>query len=72
MGEEYIFEYDGKQRPLENGSRWSSLDGLAEVVSIAGERIPFPSYLSIAKHLGLLVGHIYEERKRELAKKYVL
>ena len=71
-GEEYIFEYDGKERPLEDGSCCSSLDGSVVAVSGKGERIPFPSYLSIAKHLGLLVGHIYEERKRELAKKYVL
>ena len=70
--EEYVFEYDGKERPLEDGSRCSSLDGSVVAVSGKGERIPFPSYLSIAKHLGLLVGHIYEERKRELAKKYVL
>ena len=70
--EEYVFEYDGKERPLEDGSRCSSLDGSAVAVSGEGERIPFPSYLSIAKHLGLLIGHIYEERKRELAKKYVL
>ena len=70
--EEYVFEYDGKERPLEDGSRCSSLDGSVVAVSGKGEGIPFPSYLSIAKHLGLLVGHIYEERKRELAKKYVL
>ena len=70
--EEYIFEYDGRERPLEYGSRCSSLDGLVVAVSGKGERIPLPSYLSIAKHLGLLIGHIYEERNRELAKKYVL
>ena len=70
--EEYVFEYDGEERPLEDGSRCSSLDGSVVAVSGKGERISFPSYLSIAKHLGLLVGHIYEERKRELAKKYVL
>ena len=70
--EEYVFEYDGKERPLEDGSRCSSLDGTVVAVSGEGERIPFPSYLSIAKHLGLLIGHIYEEKKRELAKKYVL
>ena len=70
--EEYAFEYDGKERPLEDGSRCSSLDGWVVAVSGKGERVPFPSYLSIAKHLGLLIGHIYEERKRKLAKKYVL
>ena len=70
--EEYVFEYDGKERPLEDSSRCSSLDGSAVVASGKGERIPLPSYLSIAKHLGLLIGHIYEERKRVLAKRYVL
>ena len=70
--EEYVFEYDGKERPLEDGSRCSSLDGSVVAVSGKGERIAFPSYLSIAKHLGLLVGHVQEEKKRELAKKYVL
>ena len=70
--EEYVFEYDGKERPLEDGSRCSSLDGSVVAVSGEGERIPFPSYLAIAKHLGLLIGHIYEEKKRELGKKYVL
>ena len=70
--EEYVFEYDGKERPLEDGSRCSSLDGSVVAVSGKGEGIPFPSYLSIAKHLGLLVGHIIEERKKKLAKKYIL
>ena len=70
--EEYVFEYDGKERPLEDGSRCSALDGPVMAVSDEGERIPFPSYLSIAKHLGLLVGHILEGKKRELAKKYIL
>ena len=70
--EEYVFEYDEKERPLEDGSRCYELDGSVMVVSGKGERIPFPSYLSAAKHLGLLVGHVQEERKRELAKKYVL
>ena len=59
--EEYVFEYDGKERPLEDGSRCYELDGSVMVVSDKGERIPFPSYLSIAKYLGLLVGHVREE-----------
>ena len=71
--EEYVFEYDGVERPLEEGSGCSfSLDG--PVVAVLGEglRISFPSRLSLAKHFGLLVGHVMEEEKRELAKKYVL
>ena len=69
--EEYVFEYDGQERPLD-GDRCSSLDGSVVAISSEGERIPFPSYLSIAKYLGLLVGHIQEEKKRGLRKKYVL
>ena len=73
VGEErYVFEYDGIERPFENGSRCYSLDGSVVAVSGKGERIPFHSYLSLAKHLGLLVGHVIEERGRQLAKKYVL
>ena len=70
--EEYVFEYDGKERPLECGSRWPSLNGLVVAVSSTGEKIPFTSYLLIAKYLGLLVGHIMEEENRELAKRYIL
>ena len=73
--EEFIFEYDGKERPLEDGSRWSSLDGLVEVVSSTGRRRRFDSYLSVARQLGLLVGHVIEEEKRwnnnQFAKRYV-
>ena len=70
--EEYVFEYDGKERLLEDGSRWSSLNGLVVAVPSTGEKIPFTSYLSIAKYLGLLVGHVIEEEKRAMAKYYVL
>ena len=73
--EEYVFEYDGEERPLEDGSRCSSLDGSVVAVSGKGERIPFPSFLSAAKYLGLLVGHILEEEKRaregKRAKRYL-
>ena len=69
---EYVFEYDGVERPLEEGSGCFELDGSVMVVSGKGERIPFPSFISVAKYLGLLVGHVQEERKRELARKYVL
>ena len=74
--EEYVFEYDGKERPLEDGSRWSSLNGLVEVVSSTGRRRQFDSYLLVARQLGLLVGHVIEEEKRwknnQFAKRYVL
>ena len=70
--EEYVFEYDGVERHLEEGSGCYELDGSVMVVSGKGERIPFPSFILAAKYLGLLVGHILEEKKRELARKYVL
>ena len=74
--EEYVFVYDDKERPMERHSGCPSLNGLVEVVSSMGERTPFFSYLSVAKHLGLLVGHVMEEEKRakkgELAKRYVV
>ena len=70
--EEYVFEYGGVERPLEEGSGCRfSLDGV--VVAVTGEGlISFPSCLSLAKHFGLLVGHILEEKRRKLARKYVL
>ena len=73
--EEYVFEYDGKERPLEDGGCWNELDGLVEVVSSTGRRRRFDSYLSVARQLGLLVGHVIEEEKRwknnQFAKRYV-
>ena len=73
--EEYVFVYDDKERPMERSSGCPSLNGLVEVVSSTGERTPFFSYLLVAKHLGLLIGHVMEEEKRarngELAKRYV-
>ena len=70
--EDYVFEYDGVERPIESYIIQKEEGGTVKVVSGKGERIYFPSFISVAKHLGLLVGHIYEERKRELAHKYVL
>ena len=75
-GEEYVFEYDDKERPTQGFSTEPSLNGSVEVVSNTGERYPFFTYLSVAKHLGLLVGHVMEEEKRarkgELARGYVI
>ena len=70
--EEYDFEYDGVERPLMDGSRCFLMDGPIVVVSEGGEWISFPSCLSLTKYLGLLVGHVLEEEKRQLAKKYVI
>ena len=77
-GEEYVFVYDGVERHVEEGIRRhppSFRRGLIEVVSSTGRRRPFYSYLSVARQLGLLVGHILEEEKRwknnQFAKRYV-
>ena len=76
-GEEYVFVYDDKERPIEGCTTTELLtNGLVDVVSSTGERTSFFDYLSVAQHLGLLVGHIIEEEKRawnkELAKVYVI
>ena len=70
--EEYVFEYDGVERQIERSSSQRVLNGLVEVVSSTGRRRRFDSYLSVARHLGLLVGHILEEEKRAMAKYYIL
>ena len=74
--EEYVFEYDGVERPMECSSSQRMMNGFAEVVSSTGRRSRrFDSYLSVAIHLGLLVGHVIEEEKRwknnQFAKRYV-
>ena len=68
-GEEYVFEYDGEDR-LTNHEDMVYPDSLLrneviEVVSSNGERTPLYSYLSAAKHLGLLIRHIMEEENSE-------
>ena len=74
--EEFVFEYNGEERPMESYSSQRTLNGFAEVVSSTGRRSRrFDSYLSVAIHLGLLVGHVMEEEKRwknnQFAKRYV-
>ena len=73
--EEYVFEYDGEERPMERTSSQRTLNGLVEVVSSIGRRRRFGSYLSVARQLGLLVGHVIEEENRwknnQFAKRYV-
>ena len=71
-GKEYVFEFDGVEKPLEGGSYYYEVDGSVMVVSGKRERMPFPSFILAAKYLGLLLGHVKEERKRELARKFVL
>ena len=74
--EEFVFEYDGVERPIERSSFQRVFDGLIEVVSSTGRRRQFDSYLSVAKQLGLLVGHVIEEENRwknyQFAKRYVI
>ena len=73
--EEYVFEYDGVERPMERSSSQRTLNGLVEVVSSTGRRRQFDSYLSVERQLGLLVGHVIEEENRwrnnKFAKRYV-
>ena len=73
--EEYIFEYDGVDRSIGSYGYERTYGGLIEVVSSTGRRRQFDSYLSVARQLGLLVGHVIEEEKRwrnnQFAKRYV-
>ena len=74
--DEFVFEYNGEERPMERSSSQRMMNGFAEVVSSTGRRSRrFDSYLSVAIHLGLLVGHVIEEEKRwknnQFAKRYV-
>ena len=48
------------------------LNGYVEVVWSTGDRERFDSYLSVAIHLGLLIGHIMEEEDKKLAKTYTI
>ena len=74
--DEFVFEYNGEERPMERSSSQRMMNGFAEVVSSTGRRSRrFDSYLSVAKQLGLLVGHVIEEERRwknnQFAKRYV-
>ena len=77
-GEEYVFVYDDDERPIKQEYKRHPplVKGLIEVVSSEGERTLLYSYLSAARHLGLLIGHIIEEERREdkgeFAKGYVI
>ena len=74
--DEFVLEYNGEERPMERSSSQRMMNGFAEVVSSTGRRSRrFDSYLSVARHLGLLVGHVIEEEDRwknnQLAKRYI-
>ena len=74
--EKFVFEYDGVERPNGCGIEGRVLDGFVEVVWDSGLRERFDSYLSVAMHLGLLIGHVKEEkdkwRDKKLAKRYTI
>ena len=74
--DKFVFEYDGVERPSGYDVEEKVLDGFVEVVWGSGLRERFDSYLSVAIHLGLLIGHIMEEedrwREKELAKTYTI
>ena len=89
VGEDkFVFEYDGVERSISGcalkrvfGGGFAMKkevfeNGFVEVVWGSGDRERFDSYLSVAIHLGLLIGHIIEEedrwRKEELAKTYTI
>ena len=74
--EKFILEYDGVERLIKYENEEYALRGFVEVVWGSGLRERFDSYLSVAIHLGLLIGHIIEERNRwkdkKLAKTYAI
>ena len=74
--DKFVFEYDGVERPSGYDVEEKVLDGFVEVVWGGGDRERFDSYLSVAIHLGLLIGHIIEEegrwRDKKLAKTYTI
>ena len=74
--DKFVFEYDGVERPSGYDVEEKVLDGFVEVVWGSGLRERLDSYLSVAIHLGLLIGHIMEEEDRwkdgGLAKMYTI
>ena len=74
--DKFVFEYDGVERPSGYDVEEKVLDGFVEVVWGSGLRERFDSYLSVAIHLGLLIGHVKEEedrwRDKKLAKTYTI
>ena len=68
--DKFVFEYDGVERPSGYDVEEKVLDGFLEVVWSSGHTERFDSYISVAIRLGLLIGHIMEEEKRELARTF--
>ena len=70
-GGEYIFVFNDEERPIRSRSPSRVVLApisryLIEVVSRSGEeRTPFYTYYEAARFVGLFIGHIQEEEKRE-------
>ena len=61
---EFIIISDGHYRAPTLGRHTIPMNGYAEVVLSTGDKERFDSYISVAKYLGLLVGHVIEEKVR--------
>ena len=61
---EFVIISEGKERTPTLGRQTIPMNGYAEVVSSTGVRERFDSYISVAKHLGLLVRFVIEEKVR--------
>ena len=74
--DKFVFEYDGVERHSGYDVEEKVLDGFVEVVWGSRHKERFDSYLSVAMHLGLLIGHVKEEedrwRDKKLAKTYTI
>ena len=64
VGEEEYVICDGHYREPTLGKHTIPMYDYAEVVSSTGDRKRFDSYISVANHLGLLVGHVIWEKTR--------
>ena len=69
-GGEYVFVINDEERPIRSRSPSRVVLApisryLIEAVSRSGERTPFHTYYEAARFVGLFIGHIQEEEKRE-------
>ena len=71
-GKEFVFEYDGKERPLLDGCKLHEEGTKISAVPVKGTRKEYTSYFALARHLGLLVGEVIEDSKRARARIFVM
>ena len=69
-GEEYVFVFNDEERSIKSRSPSKVVHpplprNLIEAVSKLGERTPLSSYSEAGRFVGLSLGHIQEEEKRE-------